>query len=104
MIQAARWRLQHSMPCSARLVACVHVSEDCSIACPLPAPAGGPPEAVNLWIGDERSVTSWHKDPFENIYAGGRALPVENRSRNEHRWAESPQVLCTGAPLQPSPC
>lgn len=31
--------------------------------------AGGLPEAVNLWIGDERSVTSWHKDPFENIYA-----------------------------------
>ncbi|PRW58748.1 jmjC domain-containing 7 isoform X1 [Chlorella sorokiniana] len=30
---------------------------------------GGLPEAVNLWIGDERSVTSWHKDPFENIYA-----------------------------------
>ncbi|KAL4423232.1 hypothetical protein ABPG77_000024 [Micractinium sp. CCAP 211/92] len=30
---------------------------------------GGLPEAVNLWIGDERSVTSWHSDPFENIYA-----------------------------------
>ena len=25
---------------------------------------------MNLWIGDERSITSWHKDPFENIYAG----------------------------------
>lgn len=37
----------------------------------IPAPAGGLPEAVNLWIGDERSVTSWHKDPFENIYAVG---------------------------------
>lgn len=31
---------------------------------PTPLPAGGLPEAVNLWVGDERSVTSWHKDPF----------------------------------------
>ncbi len=26
------------------------------------------PEAVNLWIGDERSVSSMHKDHFENFY------------------------------------
>lgn len=26
-------------------------------------------EAVNLWIGDERSVTSLHKDFYENMYA-----------------------------------
>jgi peptidyl-lysine (3S)-dioxygenase / protease len=26
------------------------------------------PEAVNLWIGDERSVSSMHKDHFENLY------------------------------------
>lgn len=26
------------------------------------------PEAVNLWIGDERSVSSIHKDHFENMY------------------------------------
>ncbi len=25
------------------------------------------PEAVNLWIGDERSVSSIHKDHFENM-------------------------------------
>ena len=25
-------------------------------------------EAVNIWIGDERSVSSVHKDPFENFY------------------------------------
>lgn len=29
---------------------------------------GSKPSAVNLWIGDQRSVTSLHKDPFENIY------------------------------------
>ncbi|KAH7914350.1 cupin-like domain-containing protein [Hygrophoropsis aurantiaca] len=26
------------------------------------------PDAVNLWIGDERSTTSIHSDPYENIY------------------------------------
>lgn len=26
------------------------------------------PEAINLWIGDERSVSSLHKDHFENLY------------------------------------
>lgn len=26
-------------------------------------------EAVNLWVGDERSVTSLHKDYYENMYA-----------------------------------
>ncbi|RMZ53402.1 hypothetical protein APUTEX25_004890, partial [Auxenochlorella protothecoides] len=29
---------------------------------------GNQPEAVNLWVGDERSVTSWHRDPYENMY------------------------------------
>lgn len=27
------------------------------------------PEAVNLWIGNELSETSFHKDHYENIYA-----------------------------------
>lgn len=26
------------------------------------------PEAINIWIGDERSVTSTHRDPYENLY------------------------------------
>ncbi|KAF9462654.1 cupin-like domain-containing protein [Collybia nuda] len=29
---------------------------------------GKSPDAVNLWIGDSRSVTSFHNDPYENIY------------------------------------
>ncbi|KAJ9586024.1 hypothetical protein L9F63_020321, partial [Diploptera punctata] len=29
---------------------------------------GEAPDAVNLWIGDSRAVTSLHKDPYENIY------------------------------------
>uniref|UniRef100_A0A7I4D4Y9 JmjC domain-containing protein n=1 Tax=Physcomitrium patens TaxID=3218 RepID=A0A7I4D4Y9_PHYPA len=30
---------------------------------------GCKPEAVNLWIGTQESVTSFHKDHYENLYA-----------------------------------
>ncbi|KAK1436005.1 hypothetical protein QVD17_01780 [Tagetes erecta] len=30
---------------------------------------GGLPDAVNLWIGNELSETSFHKDHYENLYA-----------------------------------
>ena len=30
---------------------------------------GCSPEAVNIWIGDHRSVTSFHRDHYENMYA-----------------------------------
>lgn len=30
---------------------------------------GASPDAVNLWIGNDRSVTSFHKDHYENLYA-----------------------------------
>jgi hypothetical protein len=30
---------------------------------------GNEPEAVNLWIGDERAVSAVHKDHYENMYA-----------------------------------
>ncbi|XP_047540284.1 internalin A [Vanessa atalanta] len=26
------------------------------------------PDAINFWMGDQRAVTSMHKDPYENIY------------------------------------
>lgn len=26
------------------------------------------PDATNIWIGSNRSITSWHKDHYENIY------------------------------------
>jgi len=29
---------------------------------------GKSPDAVNLWIGDYRSITSIHSDPYENVY------------------------------------
>jgi peptidyl-lysine (3S)-dioxygenase / protease len=28
-----------------------------------------PPDAINLWIGDDRAVSSLHSDPYENLYA-----------------------------------
>lgn len=28
----------------------------------------GPAEAVNFWLGDSRSATSFHADPYENLY------------------------------------
>ncbi|KAH8307485.1 hypothetical protein KR044_013056 [Drosophila immigrans] len=27
-----------------------------------------PSDAVNFWLGDERAITSMHKDPYENLY------------------------------------
>ncbi|CAO3652377.1 unnamed protein product [Cunninghamella echinulata] len=30
---------------------------------------GKSPDAVNFWFGDEKSITSLHKDPYENLYA-----------------------------------
>jgi jumonji domain-containing protein 7 len=29
---------------------------------------GNQPDAVNIWIGDERAVSSMHKDHYENMY------------------------------------
>lgn len=29
---------------------------------------GSKPDAINFWMGDQRAVTSTHKDPYENIY------------------------------------
>lgn len=28
----------------------------------------GPPDAINIWIGNERSVSSMHKDHYENLF------------------------------------
>jgi jumonji domain-containing protein 7 len=42
--------------------------KDIDVSIPFAAEVLGEPEAVNLWIGDERSVSSLHKDHFENLY------------------------------------
>lgn len=31
-------------------------------------PALAEPEAINIWMGDDRSITSLHRDPYENLY------------------------------------
>lgn len=41
------------------------VSEDLNLG---KACFGATPDAVNLWIGDERSVSSLHRDFYENLY------------------------------------
>lgn len=30
---------------------------------------GGAPDAVNVWVGDARAATTFHKDHYENVYA-----------------------------------
>ncbi|CAI9095024.1 OLC1v1030877C2 [Oldenlandia corymbosa var. corymbosa] len=46
------------------------LSQDCDDHIPWASEAlGCLPEAVNLWIGNEFSVTSFHKDHYENLYA-----------------------------------
>ena len=37
---------------------------------------GKPPDAVNLWIGDERSETTFHRDHYENVYCVVRGIKV----------------------------
>lgn len=46
------------------------LAQDCDPHIPWASEAlGCLPEAVNLWIGNDKSVTSFHKDHYENIYA-----------------------------------
>lgn len=35
---------------------------------PFAEPVLSEPEAINIWIGDHRSTTSTHRDPYENLY------------------------------------
>lgn len=56
--------IQTSLPLATEVFsspATTNAHDDCSIP-------SGALEAVNLWIGDERSVSSIHKDHFENMY------------------------------------
>uniref|UniRef100_A0A7S3R0P9 JmjC domain-containing protein n=1 Tax=Dunaliella tertiolecta TaxID=3047 RepID=A0A7S3R0P9_DUNTE len=66
---------------------------------------GGPPEAVNLWIGDDRSVTSYHKDHYENMYAVVRGtkifhlLPPSDLYRMYLRRFPAAKWQCSGTPV-----
>ncbi|KIV95811.1 hypothetical protein PV10_03417 [Exophiala mesophila] len=35
---------------------------------PFAKPVLGEPDAVNLWVGGDRSITTTHRDPYENLY------------------------------------
>ncbi|KAJ7179130.1 Clavaminate synthase-like protein [Mycena filopes] len=54
---------------------------------------GKSPDAVNLWIGSHKSVTSIHSDPYENIYTVVRGSkqftllpPTEGWCLKERMW------------------
>jgi peptidyl-lysine (3S)-dioxygenase / protease len=47
----------------------------------------GEPDARNIWIGDERSVTSVHRDPYENLYL------VLKGQKTFRLWAPVDEVL-----------
>ncbi|KDQ20743.1 hypothetical protein BOTBODRAFT_317485 [Botryobasidium botryosum FD-172 SS1] len=74
---------------------------------------GRGPDAVNLWIGDERSVTSVHSDPYENLYTvvrGSKTFvllpPTEGWLLREQRYPHATYTRPSpGSPLEliPSP-
>jgi len=50
----------------------------------------GGPDAINIWIGNEQSVTSTHRDPYENLYLvlrGGKTFTL---------WAPVDEVTMNG--------
>ena len=51
--------------------------DDCADEIPFASQAlGKRPDAVNLWIGDERSHTTFHRDHYENVYCVVRGVKV----------------------------
>eukprot|EP00878_Enallax_costatus_P002734 GHUV01002923.1.p1 GENE.GHUV01002923.1~~GHUV01002923.1.p1 ORF type:complete len:339 (+),score=90.12 GHUV01002923.1:360-1376(+) len=66
-----------------------------------------PPDAVNLWIGDERSTTTFHKDHYENLYAVVRGkkvfhlLPPTDVYRMGLQLYPAAQYTQAGGQLQP---
>lgn len=48
------------------------------------------PEAINIWIGNEQSVTSTHRDPYENLYL------VLRGSKTFTLWAPVDEVAMDG--------
>ncbi|KAF8195886.1 cupin-like domain-containing protein [Mycena galopus ATCC 62051] len=74
---------------------------------------GRSPDAVNVWIGSHKSVTSIHSDPYENIYTVVRGSkyftllpPTDGRCLKERMYPHGTwtrQVPDTGLTLIPSP-
>ncbi|KAF8639863.1 hypothetical protein AX17_001118 [Amanita inopinata Kibby_2008] len=70
------------------------------------------PDAVNLWIGNEKSSTSIHSDPYENIYTVVRGAkhftllpPTEGQYLNEQWYPHATYTRSSKSTLQlrPSP-
>ncbi|KAF8076394.1 cupin-like domain-containing protein [Lyophyllum atratum] len=62
---------------------------------------GKSPDAVNLWIGDSRSITNIHSDPYENIYTVVRGAkhftllpPTEGWCLNERKYPHATYARC----------
>lgn len=51
-------------------------------------------EAINIWIGNQRSVTALHKDPFENVY-------VQIRGEKHFVLLSSVEAPCVNEQLLP---
>ncbi|KAH7343678.1 Clavaminate synthase-like protein [Rhizoctonia solani] len=72
---------------------------------------GRTPDAVNIWIGGSRSVTSVHSDPYENIYSVIRGSkhftllpPTEGYTLREQRVPHARYVRPTpSSPLEIEP-
>lgn len=49
---------------------------------------GNAPDAVNLWIGDDRALTTMHQDFYENMCVGAflPALSVQGRDASGVCW------------------
>ncbi|KAH8918314.1 Clavaminate synthase-like protein [Atractiella rhizophila] len=71
------------------------------------------PEATNLWIGNERSTSALHSDPYENLYLVVKGMkrftlfpPLEYINLNESiyqtaRWSFNPPSTFTLVPSSP---
>lgn len=68
-----------------------------------------PPDVANIWIGDSRSITSLHKDPYENIYLvirGSKTFtllpPTEFYSLHEKLFTHAQYVYTPSFTTSPS--
>lgn len=66
-----------SRQCGSLLEEFPSLVDDCADEIPFASQAlGKRPDAVNLWIGDERSHTTFHRDHYENVYCVVRGVKV----------------------------
>lgn len=55
---------------------------------------GGPPDASNMWVGDERSVTSFHKGKWSGVEWGGVEWRMRHPAWYAHMRARAGCRLC----------